>query len=416
MRLSKVVLCGGVVLGLMGHSADLTGVPSPRQREVLVTYQARISRLPQQHADRIDVWIPLAQTTGEQRILSRRIHASVPYTIAQDSEYANDILHLSLQTPLPEVFEVSVDYQVRLGLGEPVAAALHRPADEPVRHLQPRGLVIVDDEVRARAGRATVGRMTTTDKARGIYEAVIHQVKYDKSVPGWGRGDTRRVCQLGAGNCTDFHSLFISMARASHIPARFKIGMVIPQAPAGAIPGYHCWAEFYVEGQGWIPVDASEAWQHPELVDYYFGVHDPNRLLVSLGRDIQLVPRQHGEPINIFFYPYIEVDGQAFDGVETELTFRELRVRPRISRGRDGPRSEAGKARGGRRTPGGTATTSNAARRRRSARPCGLRRQAAGCRVAPPRRTTAGTPSSSLLAAGGLAHATRFARYSGTHS
>ncbi|MBI2093470.1 MAG: transglutaminase domain-containing protein [Candidatus Omnitrophica bacterium] len=162
------------------------------------------------------------------------------------------------------------------------------------------------------------------DKARGIYEAVIHQVAYDKSVPGWGRGDTRRVCLIGKGNCTDFHSLFISMARASQIPSRFKIGVLIPQGASGMIPGYHCWAEFYEQGQGWVPVDASEAWKHPELADYYFGARDGNRLLISVGRDIQLVPRQRGEPVNIFFYPHVEVDGRKFDGVQTEFRFREL--------------------------------------------------------------------------------------------
>ncbi|MBI2248194.1 MAG: transglutaminase domain-containing protein, partial [Armatimonadetes bacterium] len=133
------------------------------------------------------------------------------------------------------------------------------------------------------------------EKARGIYEAVTRQVAYDKSAPGYGRGDTRRACLLGKGNCTDFHSLFLSMARAAQIPSRFKIGVVIPPpdgfaererprsgrasgAPSGGgiipqdtwrtIPGYHCWAEFYEPWQGWVPVDASEAWKHPELADY----------------------------------------------------------------------------------------------------------------------------------------------------
>ena len=147
---------------------------------------------------------------------------------------------------------------------------------------------------------------------------------YDKTMPGWGRGDTRRACLLGKGNCTDFHSLFISMARAERIPARFKIGVVIPQEPSGVIPGYHCWAEFYEKGQGWVPVDASEAWKHPELADYYFGAHDPNRFLISVGRDIQLVPRQQGEPVNIFFSPYVEVDEQAFSDVGVEVRFKDL--------------------------------------------------------------------------------------------
>ena len=99
---------------------------------------------------------------------------------------------------------------------------------------------------------------------------------------------------------------------------------MIPRAPSGVIPSYHCWAEFYLEERGWVPVDASEAWKHPELVDYYFGAHDPNRLVLSVGRDIQLVPRQHGEPVNIFFYPYVEANGQVVDGVETQLMFREF--------------------------------------------------------------------------------------------
>lgn len=61
-----------------------------------------------------------------------------------------------------------------------------------------------------------------------------------------------------------------------------------------------------------------------ELVDYYFGARDPNRFLMSVDRDIQLVPRQQGAPINIFFYPYVEVDGEEFLRVETEFRFRDL--------------------------------------------------------------------------------------------
>jgi len=317
------ILGGSVALGLVGHSTGSIHSGSTRQREVLFTYQARIPHLPR-HADKIDVWIPLAKTTREQEVIHRQIHASVPYTIAQDPEYGNDILHFSLQPPFPEVFEMSIDYQARLAPGSASAADPPLTSNELSQYLQPKGLVIVDDEVRARAQRATTGQTTLVDRARGIYKAVIQQVRYDKSVPGWGRGDTRRVCLLGTGNCTDFHSLFISMAQASHIPARFKIGVVIPQTASGTLPGYHCWAEFYVEDRGWVPVDASEAWKHPQLTDYYFGAHDPNRLLISLGRDIQLVPRQHGGPVNIFFYPYVEVDGQVFDGVEIELAFQEL--------------------------------------------------------------------------------------------
>ena len=103
--------------------------------------------------------------------------------------------------------------------------------------------------------------------------------------------------------------------------------MVIPQALSGVVPGYHCWAEFYEGGQGWVPVDASEAWKHPELADHYFGAHDPNRFLISTGRDIRLVPRPQGDPVNIFFSPYVEVDGQPFSDVKVEVRFTDLPYR-----------------------------------------------------------------------------------------
>jgi len=182
----------------------------------------------------------------------------------------------------------------------------------------------VDEEVRKRASAAVQNHSTFYDKAKAIYEDVIRRMSYDKTVPGWGRGDTVRACLLGKGNCTDFHSLFISMAHAAEIPARFKIGLTIPEAGEGEIPGYHCWAEFYEEGKGWRPVDASEAWKQPNRKEAYFGHFDTNKFLISVGRDIDLVPRQAGSSVNIFFYPYVEVDGKEWDGAKTSFQFKNL--------------------------------------------------------------------------------------------
>ena len=272
----------------------------------------------------VHVWIPLAKTGREQQILRREVHAPVPYTIVQDPNEGNDILHVALKPPIPDRFEIAIDYRARLLGGD---AAVEDPPPTPdalQRNLQSSGLVIIDDEVRARAQEATVGRFTPAARARGIYDHVRGFMAYDKTVPGWGQGDTRRACLVGKGNCTDFHSLFISMARAAHIPARFKIGFVIPGDSSGVVSGYHCWAEFYEEGKGWVPVDASEASKHPELADYYFGAHDPHRFLVSTGRDIQLVPKQQGGSVNIFFSPYVEVDGQPFSQVNVQVRLTDL--------------------------------------------------------------------------------------------
>ncbi len=62
----------------------------------------------------------------------------------------------------------------------------------------------------------------------------------------YGRGDAVYACGVRTGNCTEFHSFFISLARSVGIPARFSIGASIPSdRNEGGLDGYHCWVEFY---------------------------------------------------------------------------------------------------------------------------------------------------------------------------
>ena len=112
-------------------------------------------------------------------------------------------------------------------------------------------------------------------------------MQYDKSVPGFGLGDIPYCLKVGKGNCTDFHTLFIALARASGIPARWNTGFPLaygdgtPGSPPQEVKGYHCWAEFYAPGAGWVPVDIAEARKHPELKDYFFGGLSGNRILFT---------------------------------------------------------------------------------------------------------------------------------------
>jgi transglutaminase-like putative cysteine protease len=162
-------------------------------------------------------------------------------------------------------------------------------------------------------------------KARAIYDYVLANMKYDKSGTGWGRGDTMWACDAKRGNCTDFHSLFISMARSQEIPSRFEIGFPIPAGKHdGEIPGYHCWAEFYANSKGWVPVDISEAWKDQARREYFFGAYDVNRVQFTMGRDLVLSPAQAGEPLNYFVYPYVELSGKKYENVSNRFSFADV--------------------------------------------------------------------------------------------
>src|ERR1019366_4416482 len=191
-------------------------------------------------------------------------------------------------------------------------AAAEAPTDM-ARFLGPPPLGPIDGKMKELAEENTRGAQGTVEKAHSLYNYVFQTVRYDKSGTGWGRGDSLWVCDAKHGNCTDFHSLFVSMARAEGIPARFEIGFPLPTGAEGTIPGYHCWAEFFVNGSGWVPVDISEAWKDPKKRDYFFGTLDANRLQFSVGRDLVLEPKQDGEPLNYFIYPYVEVDSKPYE-------------------------------------------------------------------------------------------------------
>ncbi|HLL14445.1 MAG TPA: transglutaminase-like domain-containing protein [Pyrinomonadaceae bacterium] len=308
---------------------------APRERRFEFEYKATIKEIPA-GARKVDLWIPIPHDTPFQKITGLKIDSPHPYRL-HTAEYGNRILHLSLNNPPPPSSGLSVTMSFNAERIEHIQGRLRHaaapvPSEERDPHmsrwLQPDRLVPIDGKVRQWAQEVVdaVGAKTDLERARAIYNHVVSTVKYDKSGQGWGRGDIYYACDARRGNCTDFHAIFIGYCRALGIPARFAIGFPLPaDRGAGQVSGYHCWAEFYAEGIGWVPVDASEAAKDPARREYFFGAHDENRVEFTTGRDLVLNPKQQGMPLNYFIYPYAEADGRALEAVERSFTYRDVR-------------------------------------------------------------------------------------------
>ncbi|HXN52413.1 MAG TPA: transglutaminase domain-containing protein [Candidatus Acidoferrum sp.] len=317
------------VIAVVVSGVSVFSQASAPARSFEFTYLTRIPGLPAD-AEISRIWIPLPQSDPYQAISALKIESPFSYTTHRDSEYGNEYAYL--EVPAAKVAgpaEVRVTFQVtrqehRVALGgNPIAANTGVGAGDLRRFLQPDRRVPLRGVIGELSAQETRGIQDPLVKARAIYDYVIATMRYDKSGTGWGNGDAIWACTAKRGNCTDFHSLFIGMVRAAGIPARFEIGFPLPaEQHVGTIPGYHCWAQFYVEPYGWIPVDASEAWKHPEKKNYFFGAHDDNRLQFSVGRDIRLDPSQQGEPLNYFIYPYAELDGKPL-ALQSQFSFQD---------------------------------------------------------------------------------------------
>ncbi|MGC2247207.1 MAG: transglutaminase-like domain-containing protein [Terriglobales bacterium] len=283
--------------------------------------------------ERVRVWIPLAHSDGFQDVKVTAKSGDLALKRVPQSQYGNIVLYAETAKADKAEYKFSVDYDVVrrehvvLIDGKPAPGLAHaRPAPklELTRFLEPDRLVPITGVPAQLAVEQTKGATTQLEKAKDIYEYVFRTMKYDKTGTGWGHGDTLWACDSKHGNCTDFHSVFISMARSQKIPARFQIGFPLPADKTSAeIPGYHCWAEFYIDSIGWIPVDISEAWKHQDKHDYFFGAHDVNRFQLTQGRDLKLTPAQDGPPLNYFVYPYVEVAGKEYPNVSIAFSFED---------------------------------------------------------------------------------------------
>ncbi len=302
----------------------------PHIRTVQFEYKAVVPGT-QVGTNKLEIWLPVPQNSPFQLITKLDVSAPYPYTI-DTTQYGNRVLHLSLLKPASKEVIITMRFTaVRKEHIQPLAGSssvAQSSAEDPYqqRWLQADRLVPIDGTIKMWAKQVvdSVGAKTDLQRAKAIYDHVIATVKYDKTGSGWGRGDIYYACDTRRGNCTDFHALFIGYCRALGIPARFAIGFSLPtEQPAGQIQGYHCWAEFYNQKVGWIPIDASEAAKNPARRSYYFGAHDENRLEFSLGRDIRLHSNQ-ANPLNYFIYPYAEADGTALAGITSIITYRNL--------------------------------------------------------------------------------------------
>ena len=299
------------------------------RRIVDVRYGFRVTEIPAD-ARAILAWVPVPPSNRWQCLQEFWTEDGWPYTALVDPEYGNRFLRFDLSrgvAPDREELDLAVTFRVSRDaarIGDTTREDESPSQASLARHLGPDRLVPTDGRIAQEAERVAAGVGEPFARARRLYEHIVSTVVYDKSGQGWGRGDARYACDIRAGNCTDFHSLFIGQARALGIPARFVMGLSLPDgASDGAIAGYHCWAEFYVAGRGWIPIDASEASKRRERQDALFGGLDANRIEFTIGRDIH-IPETSAGALNYVIYPYVEIDGSAHGNVATRFSFRDV--------------------------------------------------------------------------------------------
>jgi len=321
--LSALVIVTVVAISTV-YAADLGA------RSVEMTYACTVEEIPK-GAQYIDLWIPVAQDTDGQTVT--RAEAIWPNggTFQTEPEYGNRVYHKRFEAPFDAkigaelVFEIHRQ-EIRIDEAKDLVDSTHaKQNDKMAAYLSANRLIPTDGRIDTIAKQLKLAEKTPIHAARAIYDYLIDEFNYNYKAEGAGEGDVLWACDSKTGDCTDYHSMFLALCRNQGIPATHEFGFPIrTKKPSGTIPYYHCWARFHVEGVGWIPIDASEADKHPELLQYNFGSQSQDLLKFINGRDIVLAPPQQGPPLNYFAHAYVEVDGKRHDEIVPIVTFRDL--------------------------------------------------------------------------------------------
>lgn len=202
---------------------------------------------------------------------------------------------------------------------------------EVKRYLQADWWVPTEDEVARIAQQIGKDNGGILEKARAVYDWVVENTTRDPNVRGCGTGIVERTLAKRSGKCADLSSVYVALARSIGVPSREIFGLRLGKKAEQDITfGYHCWAEFYLPGRGWVPVDPSDVRKKmlqdnlsldevSDLREYYFGAVDAYRIVLERGgRGISLPYSEANQPVNYLMYPYAEIDGEALDYFDAE--------------------------------------------------------------------------------------------------
>lgn len=281
---------------------------------------------------RVDVWLPYPLSDARQAVTDVRIGGNAAQTaVYRDPQSGAHFLHAAWDKP-----SAAPTLTVRFHVNS-LYAALPRLKDaqepfpvEVLPYLNASPQIPSDDEqIRAIAAEATKGRKGTLSKAWGVYEWVIANTERNPDVKGCGLGKALVTLNeaKGGGKCADISAVYVAVARAAGIPTRDVYGLR-STGKSGDITGdFHCWAEFYLPGTGWVPVDPADVRkamlvQKLKLDDaetarwkeFFWAGDDLFRIALNRdSRGVVLTPGQQGQPLDYFMYPYGEVDGKPLD-------------------------------------------------------------------------------------------------------
>jgi transglutaminase-like putative cysteine protease len=225
------------------------------------------------------IWFAIPQEDAQSSIRNLAVSTDGVIRFEHDS-WGNRVGYLERRAPSQNKIVVAEQFELtRIEIRNQLDPANTRPLTSAERaslshYLQPTTHVIINDQIKSLAASIVGPETNPVWVARKIYDWTLNNEEYWVENPdhfkGSSVGSTEHCLAKKTANCTDFCSVYTSLAMAS----LFKPTLSGLELDAS----YHSWIQFYAPQIGWVPLDVSLA----NIYGKEFPITERNRKLVEL--------------------------------------------------------------------------------------------------------------------------------------
>lgn len=296
----------------------------------------------------LKLWIPVPREWDSQKAVKIISVQPPPLAEYEDPEHGNRMLFWDFgREPEKPSYRVDIkfrleSYEVHAEIDPERVGSYDKTSKEYALYTRSEHTICITPEIEQMTREAVGDEKNPYMQAERIFKFVRKKVRYKMHRLERGVGtkvllnfpvkDEKTGEEYYEGACDQQHMLFIALCRAVGIPARAVVGFVgwdpwtkeediglflpielnlSPEGLAGTqhytATGLHVWAEFYLEGYGWIPV---------EVTGNRFG-HWNTRLIMSKGSDVQIGPHNPGKGNEGYGFQWVLLDNGTTDELST---------------------------------------------------------------------------------------------------
>ena len=257
------------------------------KRGYQILFTVQISNVDAAPGSTLDIWVPGPLKTLEQRNIE---YVKIPDPVWDDYK---GLSRYHLADPAAEaIYRINQTFwldryavETRINMSND-GATYDTESGLYKTYTSASEVVPADDESLVSAAKSAIGRERGPYRqAHAIYLFLLKTLTFDTK-PG---GKTIQDSFVSAvADPYAFSMLFCALTRAAGIPSRPVAGFLVYGDRRARI---HYWAEFYLPGFGWVPVDPSlgdgaQFGNYPEVDepdDFFFGSVDSNHIVFTRG-------------------------------------------------------------------------------------------------------------------------------------